>query len=352
MSKTAGMVLCGGFGKRLRPLTEKVPKPLVEIKYDYSILEGHDTYTILDKQMFDFKNAGVDRVLLLTGFLSEKIEERYGDDFNGMKIEYVIEDEPLGTLNAIRLGMEHINDKEQCVIRNGDVVADLNLKKMIHQGAKSDYPLSMFITKMVSPYGIVEVSGDKLGSFKEKPVLDYYINGGIYFSNGEINFGDFEIGDIEKTVFPMMASENQLGYYKEDGLFWMAIDTSKELEQIRKEYKNREDKPWGYEKVLIYTEKYLTKELFIREGYQTSFHYHSEKDETMYIVSGSGYIEFEDRKEYFGKNDTVRIEPGRPHSIVAMENTILHEVSTPHLNDTIRVNDFYVRAAQDKSISP
>ena len=352
MNKTAGMILCGGFGKRLRPLTEKVPKPLVEIKYDYSILEGNDTYTILDKQMFDFKNAGVDRVLLLTGFLSEKIEERYGSDFNGMKIEYVIEDEPLGTLNAIRLGMEHINDKEQCVIRNGDVVADLNLKKMIHQGEKSDYPLSMFITKMVSPYGIVEVSGDKLVSFKEKPVLDYYINGGIYFSNGNINFGDFEIGDIEKTVFPMMASENQLGYYKEDGLFWMAIDTSKELEQIRKEYNNREDKPWGYEKVLIYTEKYLTKELFIREGYQTSFHYHSEKDETMYIVSGSGYIEFEDRKEYFGKNDTVRIEPGKPHSIVAMENTVLHEVSTPHLNDTIRVNDFYVRAAHDKSISP
>lgn len=352
MSKTAGMILCGGFGKRLRPLTEKVPKPLVEIKYDYSILEGHDTYTILDKQLFDFKNAGVDRVLLLTGFLSEKIEERYGNNFNGMGIEYVIEDEPLGTLNAIRLGMEHINNKEQCVIRNGDVVADLNLKKMIHQGEKSDYPLSMFITKMVSPYGIVEVSGDKLVSFKEKPVLDYYINGGVYFSNGEIDFGDFEIGDIEKTVFPMMANENQLGYYKEDGLFWMAIDTSKELEQIRKEYQNREDKPWGYEKVLIYTDKYLTKELFIREGYQTSFHYHSEKDETMYIVSGSGYIEFEDRKEYFGKNDTIRIEPGKPHSIVAMENTVLHEVSTPHLNDTIRVNDFYVRAAQDKSISP
>ena len=352
MNKTAGMILCGGFGKRLRPLTERVPKPLVEIKYDYSILEGQDTYTILDKQLFDFKNAGVDRVLLLTGFLSEKIEERYGDNYNGMKIEYVIEDEPLGTLNAIRLGMGHIKDNEQCVIRNGDVVADLNLKKMIHQGEKSDYPLSMFITKMVSPYGIVEVSGDKLVSFKEKPVLDYYINGGIYFSNGNINFGDFEIGDIEKTVFPMMASENQLGYYKEDGLFWMAIDTSKELEQIRKEYKNREDKPWGYEKVLIYTEKYLTKELFIREGYQTSFHYHSEKDETMYIISGAGYIEFEDRKEYFGKNDTVRIEPGKPHSIVAMENTVLHEVSTPHLNDTIRVNDFYVRAAQDKSISP
>lgn len=351
MSSTAGMILCGGFGKRLRPLTETIPKPLVEIKENYSILDGEDNYAILDKQIFDFKNAGVQRVLLLTGFLSEKIMERYGDNFQGMDIQYVIEDKPLGTLNAIRLGMDYIKDGEQCVIRNGDVVADLNIKKMIYLGEKSDYPLSMFITKMQSPYGIVEVSGDKLVSFKEKPLLDYYINGGVYFSNGEIDFGDFEVGDIEKTVFPMMAKENQLGYYKEDGLFWMAIDTSKELEEIKKEYKNREDKPWGYEKVLIYTDKYLTKELFIREGYQTSFHYHSEKDETMYIVSGAGYIEFEDRKEYFGKNDTVRIEPGEPHSIVAMENTVLHEVSTPHLDDTIRVNDYYSRAINDKSLS-
>ncbi len=334
MSKTVGMILCGGFGKRLRPLTESIPKPLIEMK------EG---YTILDKQLFDFKNAGVERVILLTGFLSDKIRERYGKNYGGLQIEYVEEDEPLGTLNAIRMGMDHIDDEKQCVIRNGDVVADLNLKKMIYLGERSNYPLSIFVTKMQSPYGIVEISGDRLTSFKEKPILDYYINGGVYFSKGELIFGDFDVGDIEKTVFPVMAKENQLSYYKEDGLFWMAIDTSKELEEIRKEYKNREDKPWGYEKVLINTEKYMTKELFIREGYQTSFHYHEEKDETMYIVSGAGYIEFEDKKEYFGKNETIRIEPKKPHSIVAMENTVLHEVSTPHLEDTVRVKDFYAR---------
>jgi NDP-sugar pyrophosphorylase family protein len=332
MTTSIGMILCGGFGKRLRPLTESVPKPLIEIK---------DDYTILDKQLFDFKNAGVDKVLLLTGFLHDKIQERYGEEYMGVKVEYVEEDEPLGTLNAIKLGMECVNDGSQCVIRNGDVVADLNIKKMIEQGEKSDYPLSIFITRMISPYGIVEVSGDRLVSFKEKPVLDYYINGGVYFTKGDIDFGDFDIGDIEKTVFPMYAKNNHLGYYKEDGLFWMAIDTSKELEEIRKEYKNREDKPWGYEKILINTEKYLTKELFIRDGYQTSFHYHAQKDETMYILNGAGYIEFDNNKEYFGKNDTIRIEPNEQHSIVATENTTLHEISTPHLDDTIRVKDYY-----------
>jgi len=97
----------------------------------------------------------------------------------------------------------------------------------------------------------------------------------------------------------------------------------------------------GIRKILIHTDKYLTKELFLKEGFQTSFHYHTQKDETMYIVSGAGYIEFEDRKDYFGKNDTIRIKPHEKHSIVAMENTVLHEVSTPHLDDTERVKDFY-----------
>jgi len=334
MQKTIGMILCGGFGKRLRPLTETIPKPLIELKKDY---------TILDKQLFDFKNAGVDRVILLTGFLSEKIRERYGDSFKNLQIEYVEENKPLGTLNAIKMGMDYLNGYKQCLIRNGDVVADINLKKMIQSGERSSYPLSIFITKMRSPYGIVECTGDKLSTFKEKPVLDYYINGGVYFSKGELDFGDFDVGDIEKTLFPIMAAENKLGYYKEDGLFWMAIDTSKEMEEVQKEYQNRIDKPWGYEKILIHTEKYLTKELFIKEGYQTSFHYHNKKDETMYIINGTGYIKFEDRKEYFAKNDTIRIEPGKPHSILAMENTILHEVSTPHLEDTIRITDYYTR---------
>ena len=332
---TVGMILCGGFGKRLRPVTETVPKPLIEIK---------DDYTILDKQLFDFKNAGVDEVYLLTGFLHEKIKERYGDEYNGVKIHYVIEDEPLGTLNAIRLGMEAINGDKQCIIRNGDIVSDVNIKAMIEYGVKSSLPVIMFVTQMQSPYGIVEMNGDRLVSFKEKPILeDYYINGGIYFTKSKIDFGDFKTGDIEKIYFPTIAKENNLGYFKENGIYWIAVDTYKELEAVKKEYENKTDKPWGYEKILILTEMYSTKELYIKEGFRTSLHYHIEKDETMYILSGSGYIEFEDKKEYFSKNDSIRIQPGVVHSIVATENTLLHEVSTPYLEDTVCIEDYYVR---------
>ena len=329
------MILCGGMGKRLRPVTETVPKPLIEI---------NDNYTILDKQLFDFKNAGVDEVYLLTGFLHKKIEERYGNEYHGVKIHYVIEDEPLGTLNAIRLGMEAISGDKQCIIRNGDIVSDVNIKAMIEYGVKSSLPVIMFVTQMQSPYGIVEMNGDRLVSFREKPVLeDYYINGGIYFTKSKIDFGEFKTGDIEKIYFPTIAKENKLGYFKENGIYWVAVDTYKDLEAVKKEYKNKTDKPWGYEKILILTEKYSTKELYIKEGFRTSLHYHTEKDETMYILSGSGYIEFEDRKEFFLKNDSIRIEPGVVHSIVATENTLLHEVSTPYLEDTVCIKDYYVR---------
>lgn len=329
-----GMILCGGHGKRLRPLTNDIPKTLVEIK------EG---YTILDKQLIDLRNAGIDNVVLLTGYLGEKIEERYGSNWKGINILYSKEDKPLGTLNAIRIGLEEIDG--DVIIRNGDVVADVNIKKMINRFNCSSYIASMLIAKMRSPYGIVDLGDDRIIKFREKPLLDYYFNAGIYCFRKGISefFKNFETGDIEKTVFPLLAEANQFGYFRNEGLFWVSVDTTKDLEEVQKEYNNKTDKPWGYEKILINTDKYLTKELFLFEGYQTSFHYHEKKDETMYIIEGAGYIEFEDCKKHFERNDSIRIEPGKPHTIVATDDTVLHEVSTPHISDTVRIKDFYER---------
>jgi NDP-sugar pyrophosphorylase family protein len=328
-----GMILCGGYGKRLSPLTESIPKALIEIK---------DGYTILDKQLFDFRNAGVDEVILLTGYLSERIEERYGDNYNGMRILYEKENKPLGTLMAIKMGLNRAG--EDVVIRNGDVVSDVNIRKMATRAKQSTYPITVYITRMRSPYGVVEIGEDSIKSFEEKPLLDYYINAGIYYAKQEAFelFEGFDSGDVEKTLFPILARDNKLGFYKEDA-FWMSIDTTKDLEEIRREYENRKDKPWGWEKIQISTEKYLTKELYIKEGYQTSFHYHNNKDETMFVIKGSGYIQFKNKKEYFKKNDKLRIKPKVPHSIHAYENTIIQEVSTPHPLDTVRVEDLYGR---------
>lgn len=326
-----GLVLCGGHGKRLRPLTDEIPKPLIELR---------PGYTILDRQLFEFASAGVEKAILLTGHLSEKIEERYGKKYKGVSIEYSVEEEPMGTLFAIRQGMEMAKG-QAAVVRNGDVVADVNLRKMMEHHARQGLPATMFVTRMRSPYGIVELDGDRVRSFREKPILDRYINGGIYCLEPGVKLDGYEGGDIEKTAFPALAREGEIGFYREEG-FWLAIDTMKELEEARKEYSNREDKPWGYEKVLVRTEKYMTKELFIREGYSTSVHYHKEKDETLHVQSGTLAVEFQDgAKKTFGRNETLRITPGMLHRLIALENVVLQEVSTPQLDDTVRVKDFY-----------
>src|SRR5680860_1563942 len=104
-----GAILCGGFGKRLKPLTDNLPKPLLEIKKNY---------TILDKQILQFKYAGINKVVLLCGHLHEKIQERFGSSWNGMEINYLIEEEPRGTLYAINNLLENFEDKEINVKKN------------------------------------------------------------------------------------------------------------------------------------------------------------------------------------------------------------------------------------------
>jgi NDP-sugar pyrophosphorylase family protein len=331
-----GMILCGGYGKRLVSHTkeEDIPKTLIEIK---------DDYTILDNKLFKFKHAGIDKAILLTGHLGEKIEKRYGKDWDGLKIVYTREKEPLGTLGAIKLGIKKAKN-EDVVVSNGDVISDINLKKMVQKAKDSKYLVTLFLTRMQSPYGVVETTEEKVKSFIEKPMLDYYINAGTYYIKNEAfkYFDEYEKGDIEKILFPQLAKDDKIGFYKEDA-FWMSIDTVKDVEEIRREYANREDKPWGYEKIVINTKKYLTKELYIKEGYHTSYHYHEKKDETMSIMKGAGYIQYEKDKEYFKKGDNIRIKPKVPHSIVSLENTLLQEVSTPHPVDTVRIEDEYGR---------
>jgi NDP-sugar pyrophosphorylase family protein len=327
------MILCGGHGKRFRPLTEKVPKGLLEIKKGY---------TVLDRQLFAYKSAGFDRVLMLTGHLSKKIEKRYGSRYKGLEIEYVVEKKPMGTLNAIRLGMEVAN--EDAMVSNGDIIADLNIKRMAQEFEPAEYLASMFVMRMRSPYGIVMLGDRHIESFKEKPVLDYYINAGFYCLSKKILdlLEEFKVGDIEKTVFPRLAEMKKIAYYKEEIPFWASIDSIKDWEEVRKEYENRTDKPWGYEKLLVLTKELMEKELYLMAGYKTSFHYHKQRNETLNIISGAGYVEFEDRKEEFRAGSAIPIKPGTPHTIVATKNTLIKEISTPYPEDVVRIKDYYV----------
>ena len=103
-------------------------------------------------------------------------------------------------------------------------------------------------------------------------------------------------------------------------------------------------KPWGYEQILSQNDKYVIKRIAIFRGKRLSLQYHEKKQETMYINSGTGIIQVGDIEQKFGHEDIFEIEPDVIHRITAITYTEILEVSTPELDDIIRIEDDYGRA--------
>ncbi len=332
-ARFVGGILCGGYGKRLKPLTDTVPKSLIEIK------EG---YTVLEHQLLKLKYAGVSKVYLLTGYLHEKIEEKFGAEWRGVKIEYLIEDKPRGTLYAINNLLSAMKEGEVAVVMNGDIVSDVNVREMLRSWVEGT--VSMFITPLTSPYGIVEASPDgRISSFIEKPKLPYYINGGIYIIPKDLEsyFKAYSEGDVEKLVFPKLAKAGLLKYYREDDVYWQSIDSLKDLESVRDEYRNRNDAPWGYERTLVLNEHFMAKTVYVMKGYSTPLHMHREKDETIHVVKGEGIVSLNGENLYVKSNDIIRVKPGTKHAVMALENLLVNEYSTPHPEDLVVLEGQY-----------
>ncbi|MGP6239831.1 nucleotidyltransferase family protein [Cuniculiplasma sp. SKW4] len=273
-----GAILSGGYGKRLKPITDEIPKVLVEIK---------ENYTIMDRQLLDFKSVGIKDVYILSGHLGEKIEERYGSEHNGMRFHYLREEKPMGTLYSVRNLLKNTND-EDIILRNGDVVTDINYGRFARFGEESQYGMTMLVTKMKSPYGIVELLGDQVVSFREKPVLDHYINSGMYYIKSKIRdlfFNDYNGKDIETTVYPELARRKEIGAYREDS-FWIGVDSEKELELVRKEYLGREDTDFGYMRNIYSKGKMSIVEYFLKDGSTVSIN----RGNIIRFIHGDGII--------------------------------------------------------------
>ena len=112
----------------------------------------------------------------------------------------------------------------------------------------------------------------------------------------------------------------------------------------------RVDKPWGYELIWALTEHYCGKLLVVRAGHELSLQFHREKDESWYVLEGRAKLEFAAAGEKATTNEVVKagaafhITPGTVHRVRALEDTTILEVSTPHLDDVVRLEDTYGRA--------
>ncbi|MGZ4359932.1 MAG: cupin domain-containing protein [Gaiellaceae bacterium] len=112
----------------------------------------------------------------------------------------------------------------------------------------------------------------------------------------------------------------------------------------------RVEKPWGYEIIWAETEDYVGKILFVRGGYSLSLQFHNRKDEAWYVQSGRAEVELGAAGDTFTTHEVVgagtafHLTPGTVHRITALEDTTVLEVSTPHLDDIVRLEDLYGRA--------
>ena len=221
-------ILAGGFGKRLRPLTSEKPKPLVEVAGK----------PILEWQIEWLKAYGIREFVLLVGYLKEKVINHIGSGARlGVKVSYVVEEEPLGTGGAIK-NAEHILSGEQVfIVVNGDVITNLDPRRLIEPVVKGEVAASIAAVPLRSPYGILKIREDnRIESFIEKPLLrDYWINAGVYAMSPQVFSYLPESGDIEKTGFPELAKKGLLKAVKYENVVWRSIDTHKDIEEASKE---------------------------------------------------------------------------------------------------------------------
>jgi len=217
------IILAGGRGKRLRPITDYVPKPLVPL----------NNIPIIEWQIKYLKKFKVSEIIICSGYKSEMIENFLSMKNNfEVKITFSIEKTPLGTGGAIKQAGSSIKEKSFFVL-NGDVITNLDLNKLAKK------PNSIASIELKTKFGILEIKDDLVTEFKEKrKISNLWMNAGIYHLQKETLKDLPEKGDIENTVFPDYAKKRKLNSVKFKNMFWYSIDSFKDIEECSSEIEN------------------------------------------------------------------------------------------------------------------
>ncbi len=209
------IILAGGRGKRLRPITDYVPKSLIPIK----------NIPIIEWQIKYLKKFGITEVIICSGYKTRMIENYLNNKKLGIKITFSIENKPLGTGGAIKKAGKKIKDKSFIVI-NGDTITNIDLKKLMKKEN------SIASIQLRTKFGILQTEQNKIIKFDEKKEIpDLWMNAGIYHLNKETVKELPNIGDIEKTLFPDYAKKEKLDTVKFVKSKWYSIDSFKDIEE-------------------------------------------------------------------------------------------------------------------------
>lgn len=216
------VILVGGQGTRLRPLTVNVPKPMVP-------LANKPFVSFVIERLRDH---GIEEVIFSMGYLPDGIRSYFGDGSSfGLKLTYVVEDSPLGTAGAVKNVEEHIGDGSFLVL-NGDILTDLDLGQLtgFHREKGSSCTIALTPVEDPTAYGLVRTDSEgKVTGFLEKPSWEQIdtnlINAGTYVLDSEV-LEMIPAGveySFERGVFPRLVDKGLFGY--QSSSYWLDIGT-------------------------------------------------------------------------------------------------------------------------------
>jgi len=227
------LILAGGIGTRLQPITYEVPKPLLTV-HDKTLLE----------HLFDlFKKYGIKNIILSIGYKGDKIKAAIGNGRKfGVNVSYVEEAKPLGTAGPLKLAKPFLNDT--FIVSNADELKDLDLMDMylFHKENKATATIALASVQDPSAYGVAKLQGNRILDFIEKPkkgeAPSNLINSGIYIFEPElIDYIPEGFAMLEKDVFPKLAKEGKLYGYPFSGQ-WYNTGTLDLYDKAIKEWKD------------------------------------------------------------------------------------------------------------------
>ncbi len=212
------IILAGGRGKRLKPVTDYIPKPLIPL----------DNIPIIEWQIRYLKKFAIKTIIICTGYKTEQIENylKIKNNF-GIKIIFSKEKNPLGTGGAIKKAAKMITEKSFIVI-NGDVITNIDLRKLKLN--------SIAAIPLKTKFGVIKVEDQKITQFSEKKeISNLWMNAGIYHLSKNMIKDLPSKGNIEKTTFPNYAKKGKLLNVKFRNTFWHSIDSFKDVEECSNE---------------------------------------------------------------------------------------------------------------------
>lgn len=221
------VILAGGLGTRLRPLTFSIPKPLLPI----------GEKPILEIILGQLRESGFDEIVLAVGYRAELLRTYFGDGARfGIQINYVQEQERLGTAGPLGLVRNHVHftEGESFLVMNGDILTALNFRDMRHYHETAGYELTVATRTFQSqlPFGTLQIDKGRIMSITEKPTVTYEINAGIYMFRASAldAIPPRTFFDMPDLINKMLVEGRQVGAYHFDD-YWLAIERLEHIEQ-------------------------------------------------------------------------------------------------------------------------